>query len=228
MLTSTWGLVVASGKSERFGADFDTAFLNLVSRPVLTYVLERYEQNAEIEGVIVVAPKERIESLRGMAHVFGYTKVKKIVAGTGQRQSCVAAGLAALPDDCAYVSIHDGSRPTVSAADITETLKSAKRYGSGVLAARVTDAIKTSKKNTTIARGVEGDTLWTALTPQAFKVDAIRKGYAAAQKKKIAVEDDAEALELGGGEVRIVPAEGPRVRIASGADLNYAEILIRR
>lgn len=228
MLTSTWGLVVASGKSERFGADFDTAFLNLVSRPALTYVLERYEQNPDIEGVIVVAPKERIESLRGMAHVFGYTKVKKIVAGTGLRQSSVVAGLAALPEDAAYVSIHDGSRPTVTASDISETLKSAKRYGSGVLALRVSDAIKTSKKNTTIAKAVDGEALWMALTPQAFKVDAIRKGYAAAQKKKVAIEDDSEAIELVGGEVRIVPAEGPRVRIASGADLNYAEILIRR
>lgn len=228
MMSSAWGLIIASGKSEKFGADFDTAFLNVLSRPALTYVLERYEQCPEIEGVIVVAPKDRVDSLRGMVHVFGYNKVKTVVAGTSQRQTSVLAGLAALDDSVAFVSIHDGSRPCVTATDIAETLKSARRYGSGVLASRLVDSVKETKKGSNVAKPVEGECLWLVQTPQAFKVDVIRKGLAAAQKKKTVLDDDSDALALIKEEVRLVEATGPRVKIASGADMNMAEMLLRR
>lgn len=229
MSLSTWGVIVASGKSEKFGADFDTAFLHLVTRPALAFALERYEQSPDIEGVVVVAPKDRVDSLRGMVHVFGYMKVRKIVAGTNQRQTSVIAGLDALEDESVgIVSIHDGSRPCVTAADISETIKSAKRYGSGVLAVQVADAVKVTKKGSNLAKTVDDDGIWIAQTPQAFKIDLIRKGLAVAQKKKIVLGDDSEALSLIGEEVRIVQADGPRVRISRAADLNYAELLLRR
>ncbi len=227
MMSSTWGVVIASGKSEKFGADFDTAFLNVLSRPALTYALERYEQSPDIEGVIVVAPKDRVDNLRGMVHVFGYNKVRTVVAGTSQRQTSVLAGLDALDESVGYVSIHDGSRPCLSANDIAETLKSAKRYGSGVLALRLVDSVKTTKKGSNVAKPVDGDTLWIVQTPQAYKVELIRKGLEAAQKKKISIEDDSEALSLIGEEVRLVEADGPRVKISGAADMNMAELLLR-
>lgn len=228
MSSSTWGVIVASGKSERFVGDFDTAFLNVLSKPALTYALERYEQCAEIDGIVVVAPKDRVDHVRGMVHVFGYTKVRSVVGGTSQRQSSVLAGLDALDSVVTCVSIHDGSRPCVTAADILETLKSAKRYGSGVLAVPVADSLRTSKKGSNVGKKVEGDGFWIVHTPQAFKVELIRKGIEMAQKKKVVLGDDSEALSLIGEEVRLVEAEGPRVKIVGPADMNIAELLLRR
>lgn len=228
MTSSTWGVIVASGKSEKFGADFDTAFLNVVSKPAICYALERYEQHGEIEGIVVVAPKERVDSLRGMIQVFGYNKVRAVVAGTSTRVSSVQAGLEALDKAVTYVSIHDGSRPCITAGDISETLKSAKRYGSGVLAVRLRDSVKASKKGSNVGKPVDEDALWVVQTPQVFKVELISKGLAAAVKKKRAIEDDSEALSLIGEEVRLVEADGNRIKIASGADMNLAELLLRR
>jgi 2-C-methyl-D-erythritol 4-phosphate cytidylyltransferase len=228
MMSSTWGVVVASGKSEKFGAEFDTAFLNVMSRPVVTYALERFEQCPEIDGVVVVAPKDRVDSLRGIVQVFGYNKVKAVVAGTSQRQTSVLAGLDALDESAGYVSIHDGSRPCISTSDIVETLKSAKRYGSGVLAVRIADSVKLTKKGSNVAKPVEGEALWVVHTPQAYKVELIRKGLETAQKKKITVEDDSEALSLINEEVRLVEADGPRVKISSAADMSLAELFLRR
>lgn len=228
MTSSTWGVVIASGKSEKFGADYDTAFLNVVSRPAISHVLEKFEQCPEIEGVVVVAPKERVESLRGMIQVFGHNKVRHVVAGTNQRVSSVQAGLDVLEKNVTYVSVHDGSRPTITVGDIVETLKSAKRYGSGVLAVRIKDAVKASKKSSNVGKGVDEDALWVAHTPQAYKVDTLRKGLAAAAKKKVAIEDDSEAVQLAGEEIRLVEADGLRVKIAGGADMQLAELLLRR
>lgn len=227
MMSTAWAVIVASGKREKFGADFETAFLNLASKPVLAHVLHRYELCPEIEGVVVVVPKERIDHLRGMVHVFGYNKVKKIVAGSNQRLASVLAGLAAVDEAAEFVSIHDGSRPCLAAADIVDTLKSARRYGSGVLAVPIDDAVKSTRKGSNIAKDVEADALWVAHTPQAFKVAAIRKALLSAQKKKVALVDESEAMALIGEEVRLVAATGPRVRIASPSDIHYAEVLLR-
>ena len=116
----------------------------------------------------------------------------------------------------------------MTVADISETIKSAKRYGSGVLAVRIADSVKVTKKGSNIATQVGGDALWIVHTPQAFKIDLIRKGLAQAQKKKLTLEEDSEALTLIGEEVRLVEANGPRVKIAGAADMNMAEMLIRR
>jgi 2-C-methyl-D-erythritol 4-phosphate cytidylyltransferase len=113
-------------------------------------------------------------------------------------------------------------------ADISETLKTARRYGSGVLAVKIAEAIKTTRKGSNVAKPVDADAIWITHTPQAYKVSVIRGGLEAAQKKKVALEDDSEALSLIGEEVRLVEPTGPRVKIAGAADLNIAEFLLRQ
>jgi 2-C-methyl-D-erythritol 4-phosphate cytidylyltransferase len=227
MTSSTWGVIIASGKGEKFAPDIDTSFLNLGSKPVLTYSLTAYEHCPEVDGIVIVAPKERLENVRVMVQMFGCYKVKKIVAGTGIRQSSVLNGLKAVDDGVGIVSIHDASRPNVTKEQIAETIKSAKRYGSGVLAMKIGDAVKRVEKGATVTESLDAGNLWSAQTPQSFKTDVILKGYEAAQKKKVSLADDSHALSLIRQEVHLVPTERLSVRITGPLDLQIAEFLLR-
>lgn len=228
MMAPAWGIIITGGKADEFAEGVDTAFLTLSSKPVLTYSLAAFERCPEIEGIVLVASKDRIESVRAMVQMFGSYKVKKVLAGPTQRLGAVLTGLRAFEEEkVGLVTVHDGTRPCVTADQISETIKSARKHGSGVLASRVTDPIKVVAKGTKVTDGFDPETLWNALTPQSYKVEILRKALEAAHKKKEGIHDEADALALIKAETHIVPTTRPSIRIAGPADLNLAEYLLR-
>ncbi len=222
-----FGIVVAGGKSERMGPQVDKAFLSLGTQPVLVYSLQAFEKCPEIDGVILVVRKDRLEAARGMVQLFGCSKVSKIVVGGSQRQASVAKGLAVLSDDVTLVAVHDGARPCVTPTIITETIKSAKRYGSGVAAVKITDTIKEVPRGFTITKTVDRSKLWAVQTPQTFKKDILLAGYAKAKQKNATVTDEASAVELTGKEVRVVPSLWTNIKITTPEDLSVAATLLK-
>lgn len=222
-----FGIIVAAGKSERMGADVDKAFLSLGTRPVVSYSLQAFEQCPMIDGVILVVRKDRVDSARGMIQMFGFSKVRHVIAGGTSRQASVMNGLDKLGDDVKIVAVHDGARPCVTPALIEETIKSAKRFGSGVAAVKVTDTIKEVDRGTLVSRTVDRTRLWAVQTPQTFRVDWLRKAYALTLKKKLAVTDEASAVEALGEEVHLAPVPGFNIKITTPADLLLAATILR-
>jgi 2-C-methyl-D-erythritol 4-phosphate cytidylyltransferase len=222
-----FGIIVAAGKSERMGADVDKAFLSLGTRPVLAYSLLAFEQCSMIDGVILVVRKDRLDSARGLAQVFGCDKVRKIVAGGPTRQSSVLAGLAELGDDVRIVAVHDGARPCVTPGLIDETIKSAKRQGSGVAAVKITDTVKEVDRGMVVARTVDRSKLWAVQTPQTFRVDLLASAYDFVTKKKLAITDEASAVEAMGEAVHLVPASISNIKITTPEDLALATVILK-
>jgi 2-C-methyl-D-erythritol 4-phosphate cytidylyltransferase len=222
-----FGIIVAAGKSERMGPDVDKAFLSLGTRPVLAYSLLAFEQCPLIDGVILVVRKDRMDSARGLAQIFGCDKVRKIVAGGASRQASVMTGLAALGDDVRVVAVHDGARPCVTSDLISETIKSAKRHGSGVAAVKITDTIKEVDRGMVVSRTVDRSKLWAVQTPQTFKVELLTRAYEHVGKKKLAITDEASAVETLGEEVHLVPAPLSNIKITTPEDLALAGMILK-
>jgi 2-C-methyl-D-erythritol 4-phosphate cytidylyltransferase len=222
-----FGIIVAAGKSERMGADVDKAFLSLGTRPVLAYSLIAFEQCPMIDGVILVVRKDRVDSARGLVQMFGCSKVRAVVAGGATRQSSVMNGLEKLGDDVKIVAVHDGARPCVTPALIEETIKFAKRHGSGVAAVKVTDTIKEVDRGTLVSRTVDRTKLWAVQTPQTFRVDWLRKAFIQAGKKRTVVTDEAAAVEAIGEPVHLVPAPVLNMKITTPADLALAAMILK-
>lgn len=227
MVHITWGVVIAGGKGEQMPPDVDVAFLNLGSRPILSYTLSAFESCEDVSGVVVVADKPRIDSVLGMCQMFGFAKVQKIVPGGSSRQTSVMNGLKALDEDVSIVAVHDASRPCLSGELLGETIKAAKRYGSGVAAVGIPDAVKSVAKGLTVSETVRDTSLWLVQTPQAFRRDLLEKGYKTASKKRVSLGDDSTALELIKEEVHLVPSFHGNIKIRSAEDFNVAACLMR-
>lgn len=222
-----YGIIVAAGKSERMGPDVDKAFLSLGTRPVVSYSLLAFEHCPLIDGVVLVVRKDRVESAKSMVQMFGYAKVRAVVAGGASRQASVMNGLAELGDDVKIVAIHDGARPCLTPALVEETIRSAKKCGSGVAAVKVTDTIKEVDRGTLVARTVDRTKLWAVQTPQTFKVDVLRKAYAFTEKKKLAMTDEASAVEAIGEPVHLVPSPATNMKITNPLDLSLAAMILK-
>lgn len=222
MVHVTWGLIIACGRPEQLQPSVETPFLNLGSRPVLAYVLQAFEQCPDIQGVLVVADKSRCDTVVGMAQMFGYAKLRGVVPGGVSRQTSVVAGLEKLDEDVTLVCVHDATRPCVTPSLISETVKAAKRYGSGVAAIPSADTIKVVERGQTVTQSFAPGVTWIAQTPQCFRRDGLEKGYAVASRKRIQVADDAEAFALTRHEVHLVTGSPQNIKIREPADLNVA------
>lgn len=215
----TWGLIVATGKGEQISSDIETAFLYLNDRPVLAYSLEAFMQCPDIDGIVVVVSRERAESVLGMVHMFGFSKVKKIVVGSAKRPASMATGLLHVSEDVEWVCIHDASRPMVTAAQISETIKSARRNGASVIAEEIVDPVVEGKKGSTVSRQKSDGRVWAVISPQTYPRAALVKAYPKAAKKRKKYQDDLEAMQALGVEPRLVPTTAISLRIRSSDDL---------
>jgi 2-C-methyl-D-erythritol 4-phosphate cytidylyltransferase len=222
-----FGIIVAGGKSERMGPNVDKAFLSLGGKPVLAYSLLAFEQCPLVDGVVLVVRKDRVDSARGLVQMFGFAKVQAVVAGGPMRQVSVMNGLAALGEEVRLIAVHDGGRPCVTPDLIGETIKAARKHGSGVAATKITDTIKEVDRGMVVSRTVDRTKLWAVQTPQTFRSDLLVEAYAQVTKKGLVVTDEASAVELSGQDVHLVPAPWSNIKITTPDDLALAATILK-
>jgi len=223
-----YGIIVAAGKSERMGADVDKAFLSLGGQPVLSFSLRAFEKCRDIDAIILVVRKDRLETARGMLQIYGCAKAKKVVAGGAQRQISVCNGLAEVDDDAKIVVVHDGARPCVTPELISETIRAAKRCGASVAAVKITDTVKEVQAGgLSDSKTIDRTKLWAVQTPQAYKMELLVEAYKQVNKKHLTVTDESSAVELVHKEIRLVPSTWSNIKITTPEDLAVAATLLK-
>lgn len=224
-------IVLASGKGERMGMGaVDKCFLSLGSRPVLAWSLLAFEKCNDIDQIVLTVRKEQVNAARGVCQMFGISKIRIIIAGGSRRQDSVMNGLKEVDPDTRYVVIHDAARPCVTPELISDTVKYARRYGSGVAAAQVTDTIKVAEKGMMVAETPDRSHLWAAMTPQTFQFDPIFNAYKTLiqnGKKSEVFTDDASVFEAAGGKTRLVEWTKSNIKITTAEDMTVAAALLR-
>ena len=222
----TTAVIVAAGKSERMGGSVDKAFLSLGSKPVIAYSMMTFEACPDIDAIVLVVRKDQLIAAKGVSQMFGCRKVTAIVAGGASRQTSVRNGLAACDPETKIVCVHDGARPCVTSALIAETIKSAKRTGSGVAATKVTDTVKYVERGQVITSTLDRDKVWTVQTPQTFKFDLLNRALDAAEKSGDKFTDEASAVEKIGESVHLIPTPFPNIKITVSEDISIASLLL--
>lgn len=222
----TTAVIVAAGKSERMGGNVDKAFLSLGSKPVLAYSLMTFDACTDIDEIVLVVRKEQLIAAKGVTQMFGCRKVTAIVAGGSSRQSSVCNGLAACNLDTRIVCVHDGARPCVTTALISETIKSAKRTGSGIAATKVTDTVKYVERGQVVTSTIDRAKVWTVQTPQTFKFELLHNALVKAEKDGEKFTDEASAVEHLGESVHLVTTLFPNLKITVSEDLKVASLLL--
>ena len=136
-------------------------------------------------------------------------------------------GLVVLGDavgDAEIVAVHDGARPLVTVDEIERTIAKAKESGAACLVAPVTDTIK-SVRGGEIADTLDRDKLRRALTPQAFKIDVLKKAFENADLNE-SVTDECYLAEKLGHPISIVEGSPRNIKITHLEDLMLAKALM--
>ena len=221
----TTAIVLAAGKSERMGSGVDKAFLSLLDKPVVAWSLLAFERCRDIDSIVLVVRKDKLEASKMAAKVYGISKMRQIVTGGSRRQDSVKAGLAACDIATKVVVIHDGARPCVTPEIISQAVDAARKGECVTVGRKMTDTVKAVGKNGLVAQTESRDGLWTVQTPQAFPAAVLRDAYSKIGKKE--VTDDCQAVEMASVPVRIVESRRPNVKITTVEDLQTASLLLK-
>jgi 2-C-methyl-D-erythritol 4-phosphate cytidylyltransferase len=200
--------------------------LPLSGVPVLARSLAALEQWPGLEGIVLVAPGESVGQFRALAEGWGLKKITAIVSGGDNRQQSVYSGLLAVPSGCAYVLVHDGARPLVSAKEIADVIEAAAACGAATLAVPVKDTVKEAGPGGFVAGTPDRSRLWLTLTPQCFSFEVLLEAHRRALDSGFTYTDDASLVEAAGRPVRLVEGSYRNIKITTPEDLAVAEALL--
>jgi 2-C-methyl-D-erythritol 4-phosphate cytidylyltransferase len=157
-----------------------------------------------------------------------------LAAGGERRQDSSLQGIQALPpevrdDPEAIVLVHDAARPLVSPFLITHCLRELADHpdAAGVLPALPVRETLKRVEDSWIVQTIERQNLWSAQTPQVFRLGPLRKAHVEAVSAGRAVTDDAELLEAAGHRLRVVPGDLENLKVTYPEDCILVERLLR-
>ncbi|HUW01966.1 MAG TPA: 2-C-methyl-D-erythritol 4-phosphate cytidylyltransferase [Acidimicrobiales bacterium] len=203
---TTWSIVVAAGSGTRFGGP--KQYGPLAGRRVIDHALAAARSVSD--GVVLVVASDRAGHAEPGADV--------VVAGGRTRSDSTRAGLEAVPDDAAYVLVHDGARPLADTHLFGRVVAAlAAGADAAIPVVDLVDSIRRRDGGSIDRAGVVA-----VQTPQGFRADILRRAHASAGE----ATDDATLVEAIGGKVVLVDGDPDNLKLTRPVDLAVAEALL--
>ncbi|MBQ8160765.1 MAG: 2-C-methyl-D-erythritol 4-phosphate cytidylyltransferase [Clostridia bacterium] len=218
-----YGIVLCGGSGSRMGLQTNKVLLELHGKSVLLRSLEAL--SPFVDGLILVIRKEDETAVRESLSGTPFSGIQTVCGGN-TRQASVAAGLAALPENAAYVLIHDGARCLVDSLTIQHVKDAVTETGSGIASVPVKDTIKRTEKDGQILETLDRTSLRAMQTPQGFRRELIVKAHEYAREHQIDGTDDASLLEAMGLPVTWTEGSYRNIKITTPEDLLMAEMIL--
>lgn len=215
---SNVAVIIAGGSGSRMGQDIPKQFIHVHDKPVLVYTLESFQRHPEVDSIVLVCIESWIDVARAYAKQFNIEKLVAVVPGgeSGQesiRNGVVAAGEFAAPDD--VIIVHDGIRPLVDSAVLSDVLRVAHEHGNAVTSLPYNEQIFRVDPDdpATTREFIPRETLRRVSTPQAYRYDLLSSAYERAFAENIGIQ--------GSHYTNTMMVElGYRLHFAAGSDKN--------
>jgi len=212
--------IMAAGSGERAGGGQPKQLRTLAGRPVLAWSAQALADHPACDELIVVhAPGQR-EAI--MAALGDLSARARFASGGATRSASVRAVLAAVTGE--HVLIHDAARPFLTRQTIDALLEALAHAPGAVPALPVAAALAREADNGLTPVGRDG--LMRLQTPQAFRTDALRAAFDAADGAGF--PDETALARAHGLEVRAIPGDEMNFKLTWPADFDRAERLMAR
>ena len=207
-------LIVAAGKGERLGGGVPKQYRLLGGKPVLRWAVEALMRHPAVRATRVVIGKSQHDlaasALEGL-------DVGPLIEGGDQRALSVQAGLQAI--DGHAVLVHDAARPFCP-RDVVERLVARLEFADGAAPVLpVGDTV--ARASDLLDEPVDRTNLVRVQTPQAFRLDALRRAYASWTGSL--PTDETSVMKAAGMEVAVVAGDSALEKITTSADFARAE-----
>lgn len=198
-------------------------FLEMHGKPVLIYTLERFDEHPKIDGIVLVCLESWIAYARKLVKEYNLTKVIDVIPGGRNGQQSIFYGVRracqAYSSSKDVVLVHDGVRPLIDGATITNCLKSVKKYGNAITTTPAIETIFVDSDNGTVGQIFNRAQCAMARAPQCFYLKDLYEAHLKAQEEgKLDFIDSAMLMQHYGAELHTVAGPVENIKITTPTD----------
>ncbi len=216
-------IIVAGGSGKRIKGNIPKQFIEVNSKPLIVYTIEKFlSYNAEI-NMCVVVHKDYLQHLNDLLKKYFPNKNIATTIGGDTRFNSVKNGLALIEESNSVVGIHDAARPMVSVDTIKRCFETAAQKGNAIPVVDVNESIRVIENNSN--KAVNRTNYKVIQTPQCFNTSAIKKAFE--QDYSVLFTDDASVLERTGEKIILVEGNTENIKITHDTDLILAQHLLK-
>ena len=179
-------ILLAGGIGKRMGSSTPKQFLEVKGKPIIVYTLEKFQNNPQIEKIVVVCVKDWIFYVREMIKEYSLTKVEWIVEGGVTGHDSIRNGIFFLRDKIEpndYVVIHDAVRPVIPQRMIDNLLQVAHKNGNASSSIVCHPPVVYTEDRVSGIKDINRERIMLTASPQAYKYSLALRCYEQAERE---------------------------------------------
>ena len=226
-------IILSGGVGTRMGADRPKQYIEIGSKPIISYCIDTFVHHGRIDKFIIVVADEWLD--------YVYNEVKDVKLpiyyakpGDTRQFSIFNALLVAEQSGCDsddIVIFHDAVRPLVSNSIIDQCIDGICEGFDGVMPViSVKDTIYQSQDQLTITKFLNRKELFGGPAPESFRLGRYLEIHKAMSKEDIAqINGSTEIAHKAGCRVKLVRGSELNFKITTPEDLvNFEQIVLNR
>lgn len=237
MINKNWGdcmknyvILLAGGVGKRMGADIPKQFLMVKGKPIIVHTIERFQENSQIDKIVVVCVKEWKDYVEGLVKEYELTKVIWITEGGSTGHDSIRNGVFFLKDKIQpedFVIVHDAVRPILPQKAIDEVIRVAHEKGNASSSIVCHPPIVYTEDMVSGVKDIDREHVMLTASPQVYNYELVLKYYEKAERENEHNFTFTSSLLIHYGE-RVYFAKGTtnNIKITKKEDLALFEALL--
>jgi len=224
-------ILLAGGVGKRMNSEIPKQFIKINRKPIVAYTLENFQNNAEIEKIVVVCIKEWIEYLHTIIEKYSLDKVQWIIEGGATSHDSIRNGVFFLKDKIApndFIIVHDAVRPILPQKALFEVIKVAHERGNAASSTVCHPPIVYTDDLKSGISDIDREHVMLTASPQAFLYSTALECYKKAETEGLHNTTFTSSLFIHYGE-RIYFARGTtcNIKITTKPDLALFKAILK-
>lgn len=227
-----YAVILSGGIGSRMRADgYPKQYMHVAGKPILFYPLETFDKTECVDKIIIVANEVWQEDIRKWLDEYHIQKFDRFAEPGDSRQGSILNGLLACMEtstsDKDKVIIHDGVRPLVSSALITECFRQLEEHDGCMPVISINDTVYQSFNGSSISTLLDRSTLFKGQSPESFHLKAFTELNRSVTKEELnATRGTSEIAFRHGMDVALIPGEDTNFKLTTPADMAQFESIV--
>ena len=223
-------IILAGGTGQRVGGDIPKQFLTVDNVPILAYTLSAFQNNHDIDQIVVVCVKDWENEVLRYRDEYGISKLIRVIPGGSNSMGSISngvMGISDIMDDDDIAIIHDSVRPLITSEIISDCIRVAEINGNGCASIPMQETIVKTENRICGNINIDRSNIMRVQTPQAYRYGLLKGLYTRASEMGItdSVYTNTLMLELG-GTVYFSKGSTINIKITTPDDLKLFKSLL--